>query len=87
VTPYEARLVPAPVRLAQLLLVDGADLEQELELAAEMGAHHLRAVGRDRERDAVLGEGAEVSRTASSSGSTSVSRFEVGQSSNTIPVS
>jgi hypothetical protein len=57
--PNEARLMSAPVRLAQLRLVDGADPEQELELVAQVGAHHLRAVGGDRERHLVRGEGAE----------------------------
>ena len=56
---HEARLVPTAVRLAELGLADGADPEQELELVARVGAHHLRAVRGDRERHPVLVEGAE----------------------------
>ena len=52
----EAGLVPAGVRLAELVLVEGADAEQQLELVAQVGAHHLRAVGGDREPDARLDE-------------------------------
>ena len=55
----EACGVPAGVRLAQLAGVEGADPLEELELVAEVGAHHLRPVGCDREGDAVLDEGAE----------------------------
>ena len=40
-------------------LVEGADPLEQLELVAEVRAHHLRPVGRDRERDAVVDEGAE----------------------------
>ena len=39
--------------------VERADPLQQLELVAQVRAHHLRAVRRDRERDAVLDEGAE----------------------------
>ena len=51
--PTNARLVPAPVRLGELVLVQRADAQQELELVAQVRPHHLRPVGRDRERDAV----------------------------------
>ena len=51
---------------------------QQLELVAQVGAHHLRAVGRDREGDAVLDEACGTSRVPrprrgapSSTGSTS----------------
>jgi hypothetical protein len=53
-TRNEARLVPAAVRLAELRLVDAPISEQQLELVAEVGTHHLLAVSRDRERDAML---------------------------------
>jgi hypothetical protein len=46
--------VPAAVRLAELRLVDAPISEQQLELVAEVGTHHLLAVSRDRERDAML---------------------------------
>ena len=52
----ERRSVPARVRLAELGLVERADPEQELELVAQVRPHHLRAVGRDRERHVVLDE-------------------------------
>jgi hypothetical protein len=84
---HEVRLLPAPDRLAELRLIDRADPGQELELVPQVRAHHLRAVGRDRERHPVLDEAREVSRTASSSASAFVSRFEVGQSSSTISAS
>src|SRR5687767_9603192 len=45
----EAGLVAAGVRLAQLVLVQSADPHEQLELVAEVRAHHLRPVGRDRE--------------------------------------
>ncbi len=78
----------AGVRLAQLGRVERADPLEQLELVAEMRAHHLRAVGRDRERDAVVDEGAEASRESpASSASAFVRRFEVGQISSTISAS
>ena len=40
-------------------VVEGADPLEELELVAEVGPHHLRPVRGDRERDAVLDEGAD----------------------------
>src|SRR5262245_22571988 len=52
----EARFVTAGVRLAQLGLVERADPPQQLELVAEMRAHHLGPVGRDREAHAVVDE-------------------------------
>src|SRR5439155_25407969 len=55
----EARLVAAGVRLAQLVLVERADPQQELDLVAEVRTHHLGPVGGDRERDAVVRERAE----------------------------
>ena len=67
--------------------VERADPLEQLELVAEMRAHHLRAVGGDRERDAVVDEGAERRADRSSSASAFVSRFEVGQISSTIPAS
>ena len=48
--------VPPRVRLAQPVLVERADPKQELELVAEVRAHHLRPVRRDRERHVVVGE-------------------------------
>lgn len=39
---HEVRLLPAPVRLDELGLVDRGP-EQELELVAQMRAHNLRA--------------------------------------------
>src|SRR5918993_392897 len=50
----EAGLVAAAVRLVELLVRERADPLQQLELVAEVGPHHLGAVGGDRERDAVL---------------------------------
>jgi hypothetical protein len=48
----ERKLASCPRRfVAELRLVDRADLEQELELVAQVRAHHLRAVGGDRERE------------------------------------
>src|SRR6185437_6820754 len=41
---HEARLVPARIRFGELVLRQGADPEQKVELVAEMGAHHLRPV-------------------------------------------
>ena len=46
----------ACVRLAEPVLVESADPEQELELVPQVRPHHLRAVRRDRERHLVLGE-------------------------------
>jgi hypothetical protein len=83
----KARFVPAPVRLAELGLVDRADLEQELELGAQVGAHHLRAVGGDRKRHPVLGEGAEGVADGVLVAERMVNRFEVGQISGTISAS
>ena len=51
--------MPPRVRLAQLLLVEGADPEEQLELVAEVRPHHLRPVRRDREGDLVLDERAD----------------------------
>ena len=50
---------PRAFACAQLVLVEGADPLEQLELVAEMRPHHLGPVGRDRERDAVVDEGAE----------------------------
>ena len=55
----EARGVAAGVRLAQLVRVERADALEQLELVPEVRSHHLRPVRRDRERDAVVDEGAE----------------------------
>ena len=55
----EARRVAARVRLAELARVQGSDPAQEVELVAEVRAHHLRAVRRDRELHARVREGAE----------------------------
>src|SRR5262249_10837497 len=52
----EARLVPAVVRGGQFLLVERTNPAQQLELVAKVGAHHLRTVRCDRERDAVVDE-------------------------------
>src|ERR1700758_1548911 len=38
---HEARLVPTHVRSRELFLVERADPPQQLELVAEVGAHHL----------------------------------------------
>src|SRR3954471_6303808 len=56
---HERSLVPAPVRLVDLVLVEGADPQEQLELVAQVRPHHLWPVGGDRERDAVLDERAE----------------------------
>src|SRR6266516_6657295 len=58
-TSHEARLVPTDVRLAEAVLAKRADAEQQLELVAEAGAHHLRPVCGDRERHLVLDERAD----------------------------
>src|SRR5207247_9699556 len=55
----EACLVAVPVRLNQLVLVEGADPPQQLELVAQVRPHHLRAVRGDREGHSVLDEGPE----------------------------
>src|SRR5439155_9660300 len=55
----EACLVAVPVCLSQLVLVEGADPLQQLELVAQVRPHHLRPVRGDREGDSVLDEGAE----------------------------
>ena len=49
----------ASVGGAELVFVGGADPQQQLELVAEVGSHHLRAVRGHRERHIVLAEGAE----------------------------
>src|SRR5262245_10211320 len=54
--PPEGGGVAARVRLAELVLVERIDVEQELELVAQVRTHHLRPVGRDRERHLVLDE-------------------------------
>src|SRR6266446_6157079 len=53
---HEARLVPAGVRLVELLLSQRPDPQQQVELVTQVCPHHLRAVRRDREADAVLDE-------------------------------
>src|SRR5581483_6901285 len=53
---HEARLVPARVRLVQLVLRERADAQKHVELVTQVCPHHLRAVRRDREADAVLDE-------------------------------
>ena len=55
----EARCVAARVCLAELFLVERTDAQKQRELVPQVRAHHLRAVGGDREGDAVLDEGAE----------------------------
>src|SRR6266511_3128738 len=55
----ETRLVPAPVRVREFLVVQGADATQKLELVTQVCPHHLRAVRGDRELDAVLDERTE----------------------------
>src|SRR5262245_39024984 len=55
----EARFVPARVGLAELVLVECADAQEEVELVAQVGAHHLRPVRCDRESDAGLDERTE----------------------------
>ena len=62
IVPPERRRVAARVRLAEPVLVERADPEQELELVPEVRAHHLRAVRRDRERHLVLDERANRRR-------------------------
>src|SRR5581483_8556975 len=52
-------MVAARVRRAGLVLRERADARQQLEFVLQMRAHHLRAVRRDRERDARVDEGAE----------------------------
>src|SRR5581483_8584331 len=52
----ERRLVPAGVRVCELVLGQRTDPKQELELVAQVRSHHLRAVRGDRERDAVVHE-------------------------------
>src|SRR5262245_53940559 len=54
--PPEGGGVTARVRLAELVLVECLDAEEELELVAQMRPHHLRPVRRDRERHLVLDE-------------------------------
>src|SRR6185437_581244 len=56
---HEARLVPPRVRLAQLVLVEGADAQEQVELVAQVRAHHLGPVGGDREADTGIDERAE----------------------------
>src|SRR5204862_1296483 len=58
-TPDEARRMPARVGGAKLVLGERTDPLEQLELVAQVRAHHLGAVRRDGERDAVLDEGAE----------------------------
>src|SRR5262249_21571175 len=52
----EAGLVTARVRLFELLLRQRADPQQQVELVAEVRAHHFRAVRGDREEDAAVDE-------------------------------
>jgi hypothetical protein len=44
---------------AELAVVESPDPAQPLELVAQVRSHHLRPVGRDRERHAVVHERAE----------------------------
>ena len=55
----EACRVPTRVRVAQFVGVEGSDSLEQLELIPEVGSHHLRPIGRDREGDPVVDEGAE----------------------------
>jgi hypothetical protein len=77
---HECRLVLAPVASEQPLL-DLSDPQQQLEIVAQLGVHHLRAVG-DRERHPWLTKAQMASRTVSSSGRAFV--CEVGQIPNTL---
>src|SRR4029079_12325268 len=54
--PPKSGCMAARVRLAKLVLVEGVDVEEELELVAQVRPHQLRPVGRDRERHLVLDE-------------------------------
>src|SRR5688500_1896793 len=53
---YEGRAVPARIHRLCLVRLQCADPEQERELVAEVGLHHLRAVRCDRECHAPVGE-------------------------------
>ena len=84
---HEVRLLPAPDRLAERRLIDRADPGQELELVGRwvriISGPSVAIVNRTPWSD----KARKVSRTASSSASAFVSRFEVGQSSSTISAS
>ena len=54
--PDKASLVSALIRLGELLLVECLDASKQVELVAQVRAHHLRAVGRDCELDAGVDE-------------------------------
>src|SRR5207249_3267606 len=57
--PDERGRMPALVRDRQVFALQCADPDEQLELVAKMRPHHLRPVGGDRERDAVVEESAE----------------------------
>ena len=77
--------VAARVRLAEPILVDSSDPEQELELVPQVRPHHLRAVRRDRERHLVLRERANVIAHGVLVGERLGEEFEVGRISSVIP--